>query len=85
VALFNGVYEVRNQITCSGFNLKLYFALKFYSFHALGIGRTMTAITRQHVTYFLNPYNADRALPNYSQESRGYRVVAWVKRQIVWF
>jgi len=56
VALFNGEYGVRNQITCSCFNQKWYFAprfLKLYSFRALGTGRRLTAITRQRVAYFL--------------------------------
>jgi len=56
MALFNRVYEVHNQITCSFFNWKWYFAprfLKFYSFRALGTGRTLTAITCQRITYFL--------------------------------
>jgi len=41
---------------CSRFNQKWNFAkhfLEFYSFRALGSGKTLTAITRQHVTYFI--------------------------------
>jgi len=52
----NRVYGVRNQFTCSHFNRKWIFAQHFfelYSFHALGSARTLTAITRQHVAYFL--------------------------------
>jgi len=44
------------KFTCNYFNRKWNFAqrfLEFYSFRALESGRTLTAITHHHVTYFL--------------------------------